>query len=333
MNSLLLRNMYSLQRQMTGLDLPITEISVAIDKKEYCSSLVRAGYYLPLHSFLKPNLSGVSKEFVSKVFLLNKEEIRFIAYSEKQQEPVGLVKARRITNRLWGLWDLFVLPRYRGRRIASVLLAATARYLEGKGVKKLISTVSVDNIACITHSRRSGWTLLQNRIFRCENDGSMRRHNVGRIIVRKLCECDRSELYNFFQFCVGKEWCEYLEIDQGSFLNRIFGPAYFEEYGSLYKVVVKKDVHIAQSNGELRGYVISRAPRVFNIGCTIHLFVPISEHFGQVCSALLSETFRSSSAEKIDKCVIVCVGSHGIRNNLEGLGFKVQESFVQGIRL
>jgi GNAT superfamily N-acetyltransferase len=318
---------------MTERDQSTREISVAIDKKEYYSSLVRAGYYLPLHSFLKPNLSGVSQELVTKVFLLNKEEIRFDAYSEKHQETVGLVKARKITNCLWGLWDIFVLPKYRGRRIASVLLTATARYLEGKGVKKLISTVSIDNIASIRHSIRSGWTLLQNRIFRCWKDDSMRRHNVGRIIVRKLCKCDRRELYNFFQFCVGKEWCEYLEIDQDSFLNRIFGPAYFEEYGPLSKVVVKKDVHIAQSNGELRGYAISRAPRVFNIGCTIHLFVPISEHFGQVCSALLSETFRSSSAEKIDKCVIVCVGSHDIRKNLEGLGFKVQESFVQGIQL
>jgi GNAT superfamily N-acetyltransferase len=326
--------MYDFQRQMTERDQPITGISVAIERQSPLSSAVRAGYYLLLHSFLKPDLSGVrARNELVRVFLLNKEEIRFVAHSEKHQKTVGLVKARRITNSLWGLWDLLVLPKYRGRRIASMLLAAAKRHLKGKGAKKLVSIVSVDNIPSIRHSRRSGWTLLQNRLFICETDISMRRHDIGRIIVRKLQKCDRNELYNLFQFCVGKEWCEYLEIDQGSFLNRIFGPASFEEYGSLSNVVVEKDVYVAQSNGELTGYVISRAPRIFNIACTIHLFVPISEHFGQVCSALLLETFRSSRAERTGKCVITCVGSHEMGDNLEGLGFKVQEFFVQGIRL
>jgi len=309
------------------------DIIITKYKKEYYSDFVEAGHYLHLHDFFKPDVRGRIKQFANRTFFLNQEEITLAAYSEKDKKAVGSIKARKITDSLWGVWNIFVLPAYRGRRIGSLLLKETVHYLRGKKVDKLISHVAKTNISSIRHSRRSGWRSLSNRIFKCERIGPIIEHETGKTTVRKLRRAEKRQLFDVFELCVGRQWCSYLEIDWENYLDRICGPALWEEYGLLSKVAMKKDVMVAERGGESQGYAISRTLRLFNDDYATHLLVPMSKGFNTICKSLLLKAFRPSNQKKQNKFSFIYIGDKESRKHIEELGFEIQEFLVQGLQL
>jgi len=278
------------------------------------------------------------KELAYRTLFLNNEEVRFIAYSKKDKKAVGSVRARKISELLWGAWDIFVTEAYRGRRIASLLLEEMTRHLKEKGAMKLVSIVDRNNIFSISHSRRSGWKLLRNGILICVRTGRLVEPFPEGIIVRKLRQGEESRLFNIFELCVGKEWVDYLEINPRNFLSRIYGPAFFEEYGLLArallsKVATSKEIVVAESKGELRAYMISLTGRFFNTDNYALLFVPISNDFEALSTSLLLNVFSHPTYKGQNRFIFLYTGESRHREHIQKLGFEIQELLVQYLLL
>lgn len=309
------------------------DIAVTMYEKERHADFFEASHYLPLHNYFKPDAVGRLKEFVHRALFLNQDEITLIAYSVKYKKAVGSITARKITERLWGAWNIFVLPEYRGRRIASLLLKETVHHLKRKKVEKLVSHVAKNNISCIRHSRGSGWNPLCNRLFKCERIGPIAEHNFKGITVRELRHGEKKQLFDIFELCVGKQWCSYLEMNPENFLDRIYGPALWEQYGLLSKVAIRKDIKVAESGGELRGYAISRAIRLTKIDYVTHLFVPIYKDFEKICKSLLLKGSQPRSHRAQNKFSFAYVGDNESHEHIHKFGFETEEFLVQSLQL
>lgn len=282
------------------------------------------------------DLRGYIKELAYRTFFLSKDEIRLVAYSERNKRAVGSIGARKITERLWGAWDIFVSPAYRGKRIGTLLLRETVQHLKRKKVEKLISYVNKNNISSIKHSRRTGWKLLRNRIFKCSRIDPLVEPYPEKIKVRKLRHGEKRRLFDIFELCVKKQWCRFLEINQENYLNRIYGPAFWEEYGILAravlsKVATKKRIMVAEIGRELRGYIITLTRRLLGTDCVTFLFVPISKDFDPICKSLLLKAFGPSSYKA--KKEFIYIGNDESREHIKELGFEFQEFLVQGLQL
>ncbi|NWG11074.1 GNAT family N-acetyltransferase [Candidatus Bathyarchaeota archaeon] len=302
-------------------------------KRAHFPDFVQAGYYEHLHHYMEPNAAGFLKEFVYRKLLLTQKEITFVAYSKSEKKAVGSITGRRITDSLWGIWNIFVMPTYRGRRIAQMLITEIANHLKSKNVEKIISHVRKSNVPSIKHSQKSGWKSLGYSIFECERNHPIIEGSSQKIKIRKFHRDDKKQLFNVYERCMGKQWCSYLEINSENYLNRLFGPAFWEPYGRLSWLAMKKDVIVAESKGELKGYSLSRAIRFINEDYATHLVVPVTEDFHATCRKLLLKSFRPSKYTVKNKSSFVYVGRAESRMQIEKLGFNVEEFTVQGMLL
>jgi GNAT superfamily N-acetyltransferase len=309
------------------------DIVITKYKRKHYPSFVQAGHYEHLHHYMEPNAVGFLKEFAYRKLFLTQKEITFVAYSKSEKKAVGSITARRITNSLWGIWNIFVMPAYRGRRIAHLLIAGMANYLKSKDVKKVISHVRKSNVPSMKHSQRSGWKLSGYSIFECERSSPLIEDDSQKIEVRKFCRTDKEQLFGVYERCMGNQWCSYLEVNSENYLNRLFGPAFWESYGRLSWLVMKKDVIVAESRGEPKGYALSRAVRFINEDYATHLVVPVSEDFNATCKALLAKAFRPLKSKTRNKFSFVYVGQTESRMLIEKLGFAVEEFIIQQMLL
>jgi hypothetical protein len=112
--------------------------------KDY-ADIIEAGY--PFDSCLRPNLYNRMKNLISrkeiekivlKTFLLNQEEIILVAYSKKDRKAVGVITLRKITDNLYAIWDIFVSPLSRGKRIAHYFVRSPLSYRKKEKSKKLL---------------------------------------------------------------------------------------------------------------------------------------------------------------------------------------------------
>jgi len=317
------------------------DIVITVYNNGYYSDLVEGGYYAltPFHTYLKPDFrSGIKKflsinemkMFVNRTFLLNSEELTLVAYFRKDKKAVGSITSRKITKSLWSIWSLFVSPTYRGRKIGPMLISETFRRLKRKDAEKAIAIIAKSNVSSIKATERAtDQGFLDNRIFRCKRFNPLIENDSEEITVRKSRPDEKEQLFNVFENCVGKNWNSYLEIDHENFLNRIYGPAFWEQYGPLSKLVMKKKILVAESKGEVRGYVISRATRFSSSNYALHLFVPISRDFSDICKALLLKTSRPPNYKAQDKFSFVYIGDEESRKYLEKLGLEVTEFMVR----
>ena len=320
------------------------DIVITKYRKKYYADLVKSGYFLePFHwmnTNLKPDLYNRMKNLLNRkemekslkrAFLLDEEEIILVAYSTKEKKAIASIILRRITDRLWGIWAIFVAPSHRGRRIASSLYKETFRLLKKKNVKKTVGRISKNNVASIKAFERSinERGFLRKRIFECKRIGSIREDGSNQIMIRNVSLGEDKSLFRIFKACLGRQWCSFLEINEGNYLDRIYGPCYFEEYKNpLSRLVMKKDVFVAESKGEIKGYAIARAVRLVNFHYALHLFVPISKDFDNVCRALLIRTFRPLNYRRKKKFILTYIGDEGSQDRLKNLGFEVQEALV-----
>ena len=304
--------------------------------KDY-TDLIEARY--PFDSYLSPKLYNRLKNFANrkeivkwtiKNFLLNQEEIVLVAYSKKGRKAVGVITLRKITDSLWGIWHVFVSPLSRGKRIASLLYKESFKLLRERAVKKVVAMVFLDNVASMKSIQRNWQGFLSTRIFACEKKSQMNENKFpNKIRIRKPHD-ERRNLFKTFRNCVGEQWCKVLEIGKNNFLDRIFGPAYIEPISKNFftRSVMKKNVLIAEYKGKIEGYAISRARRLFPTYPVLHLFVPVSDNFDDVCRGLLIKAFNPSIYNKKRKFNFIYVGNVEAENRLMRLGFEVRQGVV-----
>jgi len=301
------------------------------------ADIIEAGY--PFDSYLTPSLYGRLRNFINrkeikkivlKTLLLNQEEIILVAYSKKDRKAVGVITLRKITDNLWGIWDIFVSPSSRGKGIASLLYRESFKLLKERKIKKVVGMVFLDNVASIKSIQRNWQEYLSTRIFVCEKKSQMDKDKLpNKIKIRKL-HGEKRNLFETFRNCVGEQWCRVLEIDKNNFLDRVFGPAYFEPINKnfLTRSMMKNDVLIAEYKGKIEGYAISRMARFFHAYHALHLFVPVSDDFDDVCRELLIKAFNPSMYNKKSKFDFIYVGNEKVENRLRKLGFEVRQGVV-----
>ena len=317
------------------------DIVITSYKKEYYADLVDSGYYslTPFHTYLAPdfyykvrNLLNIDeiKKFVNRHFFLNNKQITRVAYSKQDQKAVGSITSRKITERLWGIWSFFVSPEYRGRRIGITLGRENFRLLKEMNVERTIAMIAKTNVPSLKAHKSTGLQLsdygyLRSRIFRCERIGPIPEPDFEKTKVRKLHQGEKKQLFEIFELCVGKQWRSYLEIDQENYLDRIYGPGFWEECGLLSRLAMKKNILVAESGGKLQGYAISHAIRFFDYYYALHLFVPVSKGFDAVCRALLIKSFRPPNFKRNNRFSFIYIGDEKCQKHLVKLGFETQE--------
>ena len=304
--------------------------------KDY-TDIIEAGY--PFDSYLTPNLYGRLKNLINrkeiekivlKTLLLNQEEIILVAYSKKDRKAVGVITLRKITDNLWGIWDIFVSPLSRGKRIASLLYQESFKLLKERKIKKVVGMAFMDNVASIKSIQRNWQGFLSTKIFVCKKKNQMGEDRLpNKIRIRKPHD-EKRNLFETFRNCVGGQWCRVLEIDKNNFLDRVFGLAYFEPISEnfLTRSMMKNDVLIAEYKGKIEGYATSRMVRFFHAYHHLHLFVPVSNNFDDVCRGLLIKAFNPAMYNKKGKFDFIYIGKVEAENRLRKLGFEVRQGVV-----
>lgn len=306
-------------------------------RKDY-SDLMRSGY--PFGSYLKPDYRNwvknlflsrkETKKFIWKILFITQEEITLVAFCEKEKEAVGVVKLRKITDNLWGIWSIFVSPTYRGRRIASSLYQESFRVLKRKKAKKAVGTVVSDNVASIKSIERNWQGFLSKRVFNCFRKHPLNKPSSTQIMVKRLRNGKEKNLFQIYRRCVGKLWCNFMEITQDNFLDRIFGMAGIEPISKsiIAKLALRREVFIAEYRRELCGYAVSCMIQPFYAGYTLHLFVPISERFEEISKALLFNALNPLLLKKLGEFSFIYIGEAQVGSHLRELGFEVRENLV-----
>ena len=91
---------------------------------------------------------------------------------------------------------------------------------------------------------------------------------------------------------------------------------------------MKNDVLIAEYKGKIEGYAISRMVRFFPAYHHLHLFVPLSNNFDDVCRGILIKAFNPATYNKKGKFDFICLGNAEVENRLRKLGFEVRQGVV-----
>ena len=304
--------------------------------KDY-NAIIEAGY--PFDPYLKRNLYNTLKNLINRKdikkivirnLLLNQEEIILVAYSKKDRKAVGVITLRKITDSLWGVWHIFVSPSSRGKRIASLLYQESFKLLKKRPVKKVVAMVVMDNVASVKSIKRNWQGFLSTKIFACEKKGQMDEDKLPNKIRIRKPHGEKRKLLETFRNCVGEQWCRVLEIDKNNFLDRISGSAYIETISKnfLTRLMMKKNVLIAEYKGKTEGYAISTTRRLLPTHPVLHLFAPVSDNFDDVCRGLLIKAFNPRTYNKKIKFNFIYIGNLEAKNRLIKLGFEVRQGVV-----
>ena len=301
------------------------------------TNIIEGGY--PSYWYLRPNFHNRMKNLINvneikktvlKTFFLNQEEIVLVACSKKDEKPVGVATLRKITDNLWGIWSVFVLPSSRGKRIVSLLYQESFKLLRERKIKKVVVQTYLDNLASIKSIQRNWQGFLSTRIFVCLKKNQMSKDRLpNKIRIRKPHEGKRN-FFETFKNCVGEQWCSILEIDENNFLDHIFGPAFFEPVSEnfLTRSLIIKDICIAEQKAKTVGYAISRMIRFFRPYHNLHLFVPISNDFVNICNGLLLKASNSPTNYKMNEFSFVYIGKAKAEKHLRKLGFEIRQGVV-----
>lgn len=307
-------------------------------EKDYVD-LIASGY--PHNSYLKPDFFNRLKnlfkakeigKFILKTFFLNQEEVLLVAYSTEARKAVGVITLRKINDSLWGMWDIFVSPSFRGKRIASLLYQEAFEFLRNRNVRKVVGSITLvpDRLASLKSVERNWPGYLSTRVFECARSEGPDEYDFDQITVRKIRSGEEKTLFQVFRRCVEEEWCNCLEIDRDDFLDRIFGYVYFEAFSKnlLTKIAMKRNIFVAEYKGEVRGYAISRMVRLVLAEYNLHLFVPPSKNFDELSKALLNAAFDPFMYKRKKKFTFIYLGNKEMQSYLRNLGFEVVERLI-----
>lgn len=197
-------------------------------------------------------------------FLFNQENYSLVAYSLSEKRAVGIVYLQRINDNIWGIWSTFVVPDFRGRGIASDLYKKSFELLREQGVKKVIGSASAGNIPSVGNIKKIWDGFLDKAIFKLRVPRSL--DAFKNILVERLDSENINDCYDIFLKHVGTEWIEYLEINKGNFMERVFGSAGCEAYSRSIsrRLFFQSEVLTAKQDNRLLGYCVFARSPIFN---------------------------------------------------------------------
>jgi RimJ/RimL family protein N-acetyltransferase len=234
-----------------------------ISIREYRASdlndLVNANY--PIENV--PELTSPYKTLKSKIFdaLQMSETRRLVLYHKKHKKCIGIVTLRKVNKNLWGIWDIYVAPSFRGHGLSIHLYRAAFSYLKQRGVKKAFGSVDINNIPSRKTIERIWDSYLPQKYYRFNASVPLliRKVPQSQITVRDANPKDKTSLFQIYCQCVSKKWRDFLEKNESNFLSfqRILpGPSFPE---GMLRLISPKRVLIAENlNGQIVGYTVTK---------------------------------------------------------------------------
>jgi len=210
-----------------------------------------------------PELTSPYKTLKSKIFdtLEMSETKRLVLYYKMHKKCIGIVTLRKVNKRLWGIWDIYVAPSFRGHRLSIHLYRTVFSFLKQRGVKKAFGSVDVNNIPSRKTIERIWDSYLPQKYYRFNASVPLliRKIPQSQITVRDANPKDKTSLFQIYSQCVSKKWRDFLEINESNFLGfqRILpGPSLLE---GMLRFISPKSVLIAENlNGQIVGYAVTK---------------------------------------------------------------------------
>ena len=290
--------------------------------------IVDGGYIFDLTEL---RLRRMCKGLILKVIhaLGQEEKNVFVACSPDEEKIFGIVTLRKINDSLWGVWNIFVSPTYRGRGISSVLYEESFKYLRRKGVKKLVGSVGHDNIASIRSIQKTWDGYLSQKY--CYSSGvvpCLRKEKQGRIRIRNFRSNDREMLFEAYKESTTEDWYTFLDISEGNVLERFIDHIYSK---GLWRLLFTTRILVAEESGVIKGYVIIRRGRFLRFARTATAFLFLSQRVSyDLEESLIREALYDLFIRGVKEVSMYCLTrSVDILDEiLSNFGFQVQSFLV-----
>jgi len=242
-------------------------------------------------------------------FLARLDRKVFVAYPTEDRRTVGMVTLIKISDRIWGFWNIFVSSSHRRRGISTQLYQKCLEYLRNKGVKKAVGSVTIDNIASIRGLEKTWDRFLSQRFYHYSGTvPPARSAKTDGIIIRNFHPGDRETLSQIYNRCTNEDWNTSLEITKKNFLDRFIGNIYGKGFS---KLLFSKRILIAEHNEKIAGYAIVTRKRFLQKipdTATLLLFLPPQISY-EVGASFINEIF-SDLAMKGVKTISVYSHAH-----------------------
>ena len=231
------------------------------------------------YPFSTAKFGSLYKDRKSKLLdtLRRLETKRLVAYCPDKNQTVGIVTLEEINTNLWGVWGIYVSPKYRRRGISLRLYRASFAYLRKRGIKRVVSTVEVNNIPSIKGIKKTWDGFLSQKCYECHGSISkIRNENRSEVFTRDFRSPDRNTLFKIYKECTCEDWRTFLEINKSNFLERIIPGHSF--YAGLFKLLLKNRIWIVEEHdGTIKGYGVTPA-YILPIGrniAVLYVFMPL----------------------------------------------------------
>jgi RimJ/RimL family protein N-acetyltransferase len=234
-------------------------ISIREYRETDLKDLISANY--PIEN--SPELRSSYKTLKSKILdaLQMSETRRLVLYHKKHKKCIGIVTLRKVNKRLWGIWDVYIVPSFRGHGLSIHLYRAAFSYLKQRGVKKAFGSVDINNIPSRKTIERiwDGYLPQKYYKFNAHIFLFIRKIPLRQITIRDANLKDKTSLFQIYSQCVSKKWRDFLEIGESNFLGfqRILpGPPF---HTGILKFMSLKRVLIAENlSGQIIGYAVTK---------------------------------------------------------------------------
>lgn len=234
--------------------------------------LVDSGYVFGLHSFESGELRDLKIKALKALGEIIEEHL--VALPIDQKKAVGFVTLRKITDTLFGVWNTFVHPDFRGRGISSLLYQSAFEHLAEKGLKKAVSSVAVSNIASVKGIKKTWDGFLSQRFYYIPNvDIELTglphyQSKLSKVPFSHLRKRMHDVLFATYKNCVNEDWYTFLEINRDNFLERFIDyPRYSQGILSMMF-----DKYVLFDESKCEGYVVIISYKIVE-SAEVHLFV------------------------------------------------------------
>ena len=290
-------------------------------KAEDYRDIVDGGYIFDLTELrLRRMCKGV---LLKVIHTLGQEEKKiFVACSPDEEKIFGIVTLRKINESLWGVWNIFVSPTHRGRGISSILYEESFKYLRRKGVKKLVGSVGLDNIASIRSIQKTWDRYLSQKYYYSSGVVPyIRKEKLGHISIRDFRSDDRKTLFETYKGSTTEDWYTFLEISERNFLERFIDNIYSK---GLWRLPFTTRILVVEESGIIKGYIIIRRGRFLRFQKTATAFMFLSQRLSyDLGESLISEALYDLFIRGVKEFSIYCLTRNvGLLNEvLTNFGF------------
>lgn len=259
-----------------------------------------------------------------------KEEKFFVAYSIDDRKAVGIMTLRKITDTLWGLWNIFVSSSHRRRGIGSMIYQTSFDYLRRKGVEKLVGSVSVNNVPSIKGLHKT-WDefLSQKYHFSRGTVPHIHWRRAHEAVIREYKSDDRMSLFRIYKETTNKDWYTFLEIDKDNFLERFIEDIQMK---GLMRLLFNRQILIGEEDGNAKAYIIiitNHLPKRFSDFSIMFLFIS-PKASSETGKSLVREAFLKLSSKGIKRVSIYSLAKNEnlLDDIIKNFGFAIEPFLV-----